>query len=167
MVGTSRSDVDTQQILQPAIDDSSAPSPKRLPELLIHYLVYPQYKVIFASDWPVLRQSRVVPEATALDLPADVLDNCLYNNARSSSSTGVTHGPGYELRRLDHSPTEDHKDLQAAYRQRRLTLTARSKVRLAAGVNPLRQESVERLCAMGASSMAIRGRHGDGATLRT
>jgi predicted TIM-barrel fold metal-dependent hydrolase len=37
--------------------------------------------VIFASDWPVLRQSRVVPEALALDLPPDVLDNYLYNNA--------------------------------------------------------------------------------------
>ena len=38
-------------------------------------------KVIFASDWPVLRQSRVVPEALALDLPTDVLHNYLYNNA--------------------------------------------------------------------------------------
>ena len=38
-------------------------------------------KVIFASDWPVLRMRRVVPEALALDLPADVLDNYLYNNA--------------------------------------------------------------------------------------
>ena len=34
-----------------------------------------------AADWPVLRQSRVVPEALALDLPADALDNYLYNNA--------------------------------------------------------------------------------------
>ena len=39
-------------------------------------------KVIFASDWPVLRMRRVVPEALALDLPADVLDNYLYNNAQ-------------------------------------------------------------------------------------
>jgi hypothetical protein len=38
-------------------------------------------KVIFASDWPVLRQNRVVPEALALDLPPDVLENYLYNNA--------------------------------------------------------------------------------------
>ena len=38
-------------------------------------------KVIYASDWPVLRMRRVVPEALALDLPADVLDNYLYNNA--------------------------------------------------------------------------------------
>jgi uncharacterized protein len=38
-------------------------------------------KVIFASDWPVLKMSRVVPEALALDLPADVLDNYLHDNA--------------------------------------------------------------------------------------
>jgi predicted TIM-barrel fold metal-dependent hydrolase len=38
-------------------------------------------KVMFASDWPVLKMRRVVPEALALDLPADVLDNYLYNNA--------------------------------------------------------------------------------------
>ena len=31
--------------------------------------------------FPVLRMQRVVPEALALDLPADVLDNYLYNNA--------------------------------------------------------------------------------------
>jgi predicted TIM-barrel fold metal-dependent hydrolase len=39
-------------------------------------------KVIFASDWPVLRMHRVVPEARALELPAEVLDNYLYNNAQ-------------------------------------------------------------------------------------
>ena len=37
--------------------------------------------MIFASDWPVLRMHRVVPEAVALDLPAEVLDNYLFNNA--------------------------------------------------------------------------------------
>ena len=61
---------------------TSAWSPKRLPESLLHYMrTRGKNKVIFASDWPVLRQSRVVPEALALDLPADVLDNYLYNNA--------------------------------------------------------------------------------------
>ena len=61
---------------------TSAWSPKRLPESLLHYMrTRGQNKVIFASDWPVLTQRRVVPEATALDLPADVLDNYLYNNA--------------------------------------------------------------------------------------
>ncbi|SON62881.1 hypothetical protein MSIMFI_04411 [Mycobacterium simulans] len=61
---------------------TSAWSPKRLPESLIHYMrTRGPGKVIFASDWPVLRQHRVVPEANALDLPPEVLDNYLYNNA--------------------------------------------------------------------------------------
>ena len=38
-------------------------------------------KVIFGSDFPVLRMSRVVPEALALDLPPEVRDDYLYNNA--------------------------------------------------------------------------------------
>jgi len=63
---------------------TSAWSPKRLPDSLLHYMrTRGKDKVIFASDWPVLRQSRVVPEATALDLPTEVLDNYLYNNANA------------------------------------------------------------------------------------
>jgi uncharacterized protein len=63
---------------------TSAWSPKRLPESLLHYMrTRGKDKVIFASDWPVLRQSRVVPEALALDLPPDVLDNYLHNNAEA------------------------------------------------------------------------------------
>ncbi|QLL06057.1 amidohydrolase family protein [Mycobacterium vicinigordonae] len=61
---------------------TSAWSPKRLPDSLIHYMrTRGSGKVIFASDWPVLRQHRVVPEANALDLPAQALDNYLHNNA--------------------------------------------------------------------------------------
>lgn len=61
---------------------TSAWSPKRLPDSLIHFMrTRGPNKVIFASDWPVLRQHRVVPEANALDLPPEVLDNYLYNNA--------------------------------------------------------------------------------------
>lgn len=61
---------------------TSAWSPKRLPDSLLHYMrTRGPNKIIFASDYPVLRMSRVVPEALALDLPADVLDNYLYNNA--------------------------------------------------------------------------------------
>ncbi|MEV0670369.1 amidohydrolase family protein [Mycobacterium sp. NPDC050441] len=61
---------------------TSAWSPKRLPESLLHFMrTRGKGKVIFASDFPVLRMQRVVPEALALDLPADVLDNYLYNNA--------------------------------------------------------------------------------------
>lgn len=62
---------------------TSAWSPKRLPAELLHYMrTRGTEKIIFASDWPVLRQNRVVPEANALDLPPEVLDNYLYNNAQ-------------------------------------------------------------------------------------
>lgn len=62
---------------------TSAWSPKRLPESLLHYMrTRGPNKVIYASDWPVLPMRRVIPEAHALDLPAEVLDNYLYNNAR-------------------------------------------------------------------------------------
>jgi uncharacterized protein len=62
---------------------TSAWSPKRLPESLLHYMrARGPDKVIYASDWPVLRLRRVLPEARALDLPAEVLDNYLYNNAQ-------------------------------------------------------------------------------------
>jgi predicted TIM-barrel fold metal-dependent hydrolase len=62
---------------------TSAWSPKRLPESLLHYMrTRGPNKVIYASDWPVLRMRRVLPEARALDLPAEVLDNYLYNNAQ-------------------------------------------------------------------------------------
>lgn len=62
---------------------TSAWSPKRLPESLIHFMrTRGKGKVIFGSDWPVLTMRRVIPEAEALDLPGDVLDNYLYNNAQ-------------------------------------------------------------------------------------
>jgi predicted TIM-barrel fold metal-dependent hydrolase len=61
---------------------TSAWSPKRLPDSLLHYMrTRGRDKILFASDFPVLRIQRVVPEALALDLPADVLDDYLYNNA--------------------------------------------------------------------------------------
>ncbi|WP_059016824.1 amidohydrolase family protein [Mycobacterium sp. M26] len=61
---------------------TSAWSPKRLPESLLHYMrTRGAGKVMFGSDWPVLKMSRVVPEALALDLPPEVLENYLYTNA--------------------------------------------------------------------------------------
>ena len=61
---------------------TSAWSPKRLPESLLHFMrTRGPGKVIFASDWPVLRQRRVVPEARALDLPPETLQRYLYHNA--------------------------------------------------------------------------------------
>jgi predicted TIM-barrel fold metal-dependent hydrolase len=63
---------------------TSAWSPKRLPDSVLHYMrTRGGDKVIYASDWPVLKMRRVVPEAQALDLPGDVLENYLYNNAHT------------------------------------------------------------------------------------
>jgi predicted TIM-barrel fold metal-dependent hydrolase len=72
---------------------TSAWSPKRLPDSLLHFMrTRGQGKVIFGSDWPVLRMRRVVPEARALDLPEDVLDNYLYHNAQEFFFAGRTDG---------------------------------------------------------------------------
>lgn len=74
-------DPDADQVPEPTPDDLGV-VPKRLPEELLHFMrTRGAGKVIFASDWPVLRQHRVVPEAKALDLPPEVLDNYLYRNA--------------------------------------------------------------------------------------
>jgi uncharacterized protein len=63
---------------------TSAWSPKRLPEALLHFMrSRGQDRVIFASDSPVLSMTRTVTEASALDLPPDVLDNYLYGNAEN------------------------------------------------------------------------------------
>ncbi|MEU4312298.1 amidohydrolase family protein [Nocardia sp. NPDC024068] len=62
---------------------TSAWSPKRLPGNLLHFMcTRGKDKVIYGSDWPVLTMRRVVPEAAALDLPGDVLENYLYQNAQ-------------------------------------------------------------------------------------
>lgn len=62
---------------------TSAWSPKRLPESLLHYMrTRGREKVIFGSDWPVLPMRRLVPEVMALDLPDDVRDNYLHRNAQ-------------------------------------------------------------------------------------
>lgn len=62
---------------------TSAWSPRRLPETLLRYMrTAGSTKVMFASDWPVLNMRRTVPEARALELPADVIENYLYNNAQ-------------------------------------------------------------------------------------
>jgi predicted TIM-barrel fold metal-dependent hydrolase len=63
---------------------TSAWSPKRLPESLLHFMrTRGKDRIIFASDSPVLSITRTVTEAAALDLPAEVLDNYLYGNAES------------------------------------------------------------------------------------
>jgi predicted TIM-barrel fold metal-dependent hydrolase len=63
---------------------TSAWSPKRLPESLLHYLrTRGKDRVLFASDYPVLSMERCLGEAAALDLPDDVRDGWLYGNAAS------------------------------------------------------------------------------------
>ncbi|MBB3749635.1 alkylation response protein AidB-like acyl-CoA dehydrogenase [Mycolicibacterium sp. BK634] len=71
----------------------------------------------------------------------------------------------YELRRLDYSLSEDHKDLQNAYRQFFKTHSPIDTVR-AAEATGFDKSLWERLCAMGATTMGIpESAGGDGATL--
>ena len=61
---------------------TSAWSPRRLPESLLHYMrTRGPDKVLYASDHPVLTMTRCITEAKQLDLPADVLDKYLFRNA--------------------------------------------------------------------------------------
>lgn len=63
---------------------TSAWSPKRLPESLLHYLrTRGTDRIIFASDYPVLSMERCVREAHALDLPDDVREAWLHGNAEA------------------------------------------------------------------------------------
>ncbi|ODR25740.1 acyl-CoA dehydrogenase family protein [Mycolicibacterium porcinum] len=71
----------------------------------------------------------------------------------------------YELRRLDYSLSEDHVDLQTAYRQFFKTHSDIEAVR-AAEASGFDKSLWERLCAMGATTMALpESVGGDGATL--
>jgi len=71
----------------------------------------------------------------------------------------------YELRRLDYSLSEDHLDLQTAYKQFFKTHCPIETVR-AAEPSGFDKNLWERLCAMGATTMALPESHGgDGATL--
>jgi alkylation response protein AidB-like acyl-CoA dehydrogenase len=71
----------------------------------------------------------------------------------------------YELRRLDYSLSEHHVDLQAAYKQFFKTHCPIETVR-AAEASGFDKSLWERLCAMGATTMALpESSGGDGATL--
>ena len=62
---------------------TSAWSPKRLPDSLLHYLrTRGTDKIIYASDHPVLTMTRCIGEAKNLGLPADILAKYLAGNAR-------------------------------------------------------------------------------------
>lgn len=61
---------------------TSAWSPKRLPEELLHYMrTRGKGKVVFASDLPVLSMERCIGEAAALDLDDEVRRAWLHDNA--------------------------------------------------------------------------------------
>jgi predicted TIM-barrel fold metal-dependent hydrolase len=63
---------------------TSAWSPKRLPQSLLHYMsTRGKDRVLFASDYPVLSMQRCLGEAAALDLTEEVRDAWLYENARA------------------------------------------------------------------------------------
>ena len=62
---------------------TSAWSPKRLPEELLHYLrTRGQNRIIFASDSPVLSMTRCINEIDGLDLDDNARDRYLYQNAQ-------------------------------------------------------------------------------------
>lgn len=63
---------------------TSAWSPKRLPESLLHYMrTRGGDRIIFASDYPALSMERTLEEAGKLDLPEEVRDRWLYENGKS------------------------------------------------------------------------------------
>ena len=101
----------------------------------------------------------MVPEALALDLPAEVLDNYLYNNAHEfffGAPRGAVTMDRYELRRLDYSLSEDHQAIQAAYKQFFKTHCSIETVR-AAEESGFDKSLWERLCAMGATTHGAAG----------
>jgi len=68
---------------------TSAWSPKRLPESLLHFMrTRGKDRVLFASDYPVLSFERCVGEARNLGLAPEVLDAYLQGNASSFFSLG-------------------------------------------------------------------------------
>jgi predicted TIM-barrel fold metal-dependent hydrolase len=63
---------------------TSAWSPKRLPESLLHYMsTRGKDRIIFASDTPALSMERTLGEAANLDLTDEVRDAWLHGNATS------------------------------------------------------------------------------------
>jgi predicted TIM-barrel fold metal-dependent hydrolase len=61
---------------------TSAWAPKYLPESLLHFMrTRGKNRVLFATDYPVLSFARCLGEAMALDLPDDVRQGWLHDNA--------------------------------------------------------------------------------------
>lgn len=63
---------------------TSAWSPKRLPDSLLHFMsTRGKDRIIFASDYPALSMERTLGEAANLELTDDVRDQWLYQNGQS------------------------------------------------------------------------------------
>jgi uncharacterized protein len=63
---------------------TSAWSPKRLPDSLLHFMrTRGKERIIFASDSPALSMKRTLGEAAELDLPDDVRHQWLFANGKS------------------------------------------------------------------------------------
>ncbi len=63
---------------------TSAWAPRRLPQVLIHFLnTRGQDRILFGSDSPVLPMARCLAEAAELELRPGVLEKYLYSNAES------------------------------------------------------------------------------------
>jgi len=63
---------------------TSAWSPKRLPQSLLHYMsTRGKDRILFASDYPVLSMQRCLDEARKLDLTPEVRDAWLHGNAHA------------------------------------------------------------------------------------
>jgi predicted TIM-barrel fold metal-dependent hydrolase len=61
---------------------TSAWSPKRLPQSLLHFMsTRGKDRILFASDYPVLSMERCIGEAEKLELTDEVRDAWLYGNA--------------------------------------------------------------------------------------
>ena len=62
---------------------TSAWAPRHLPESLLHFMrTRGKNRIMFASDSPVLSITRCIKEASELDLPPEILDAYLYQNAQ-------------------------------------------------------------------------------------
>jgi predicted TIM-barrel fold metal-dependent hydrolase len=86
---------------------TSAWSPKRLPQALLHYLATRGTdRILFASDYPVLSMQRCLGEAGALDLTPEVRDAWLYGNAKAFFFRGSTGEPSIDARSRQGAPEE-------------------------------------------------------------
>jgi uncharacterized protein len=68
---------------------TSAWAPRHLPESLLHFMrTRGKGRIMFASDSPVLSITRCIKEASELDLPPEILDAYLYQNAQDFLFSG-------------------------------------------------------------------------------